>query len=255
MRRRARLKRKYFVHHVSKIQKIILIVILLIIMLFFSFRYLNKKASPIFSEYAEMEIKKLSNIIINRAVSKQMVENASTENMFIVDKDSKGEIQTIDFNPVLVNKFLSTTVNSIQLGLKQIEEGNVDLLELPDDILIHYDKEKLKKGIIYEIPTGVIFGNSFLSNLGPKIPIRFNLIGDISGNINTKVTNYGINNAMIEVTLHIKLTEVVLMPFISKKIKVESNIPISIKIIEGNVPTYYLSGVDRQSSTITIPTS
>ncbi len=255
MRRKARFKRKIYIIPKTRIQKFILFFFFLLFFLFLSFRFISSKASPILMEYAEMEITKLSNIIINKAISKQLVENASIDDLFIVTKDSNGEIKTIDFNSVVVNKFLSTTTSSIQLSLKQIEEGNIDLLELPDELLIHYDEKNLKKGIVYEIPSGVIFGNSFLSNLGPKIPIKFSLLGDINSNIKTKITNYGINNALMEVSMQIKVTEKALLPFLSKKIVVENSVPISIKMIEGSIPNYYFNGIDRESTTFSLPTT
>ena len=173
MRRRARIKKKIYVGNYIGSHKIIFTILLFLIMLFLSFAWIQKKAFPVFRTFAEIESTKLANIIINKAISKQLVENANIENLYIITRNSNDEIKTIDFNPVIVNKFLSTVASSIQLSLKRIEEGDVDLLELPDDILVEYDKEKLKKGIIYEIPSGVIFGNSFLSILGPKIPVRF----------------------------------------------------------------------------------
>lgn len=255
MRRRIHLKRKIRLIPKNKGNCFLLFIFLFLISLFFTFRFISKKASPILMDYAEMEITKLSNIIINKAISKQLVENASIDDLFIVTKDNSGEIKTIDFNSVVVNKFLSTTTSSIQLSLKQIEEGNIDLLELPDEILIQYDEKNLKRGIIYEIPSGVIFGNSLLSNLGPKIPIKFSLLGDINSNIKTKITNYGINNALIEVSMQIKVTEKALLPFLSKKIVVENSVPISIKMIEGSIPSYYFNGIDRESTTFSLPTN
>lgn len=254
MRRRARLKRKIYLIPKKVSHPFLLFIIFFLLFLFLTFRFISARASPILMDYAEMEITKLSNIIINKAISKQLVENASIDDLFIVTKDSSGEIKTIDFNSVVVNKFLSTTTSSIQLSLKQIEEGNIDLLELPEEILIHYDEKNLKKGIVYEIPSGVIFGNSLLSNLGPKIPIKFSLVGDINSNIKTKITNYGINNALMEVSMHIKVTEKALLPFLSKKIVVENNVPISIKMIEGSVPNYYFGGTARESMTFSLPT-
>ena len=223
-------------------------------MLLLSFAWIKKKAFTVFRTFAEIESTKLANIIINKAISKQLVENANIENLYIITRNSNDEIKTIDFNPVIVNKFLSTVASSIQLSLKRIEEGDVDLLELPDDILVEYDKEKLKKGIIYEIPSGVIFGNSFLSNLGPKIPVRFHLMGDISSSVSTKITNYGINNALIEVNLNIKLTIMSVLPFLSKKIKIDNSVPISIKMIEGNIPSYYFNGIGKETATFSLPT-
>lgn len=255
MRRKAKLKRRVYLLPKTVGQKFLFVLFLILCFLFLSFRFLSARASPILIEYAEMEITKLSNIIINKAISKQLVENASIDDLFIVTKDNQGEIQTIDFNSVVVNKFLSTTTSSIQLSLKQIEEGNIDLLELPDELLIHYDEKDLKRGIVYEIPSGVIFGNSFLSNLGPKIPIRFSLLGDIHSNIKTKITNYGINNALMEVSMEIQVTEKALLPFLSKKIVVQNSVPISIKMIEGNIPNYYFHGMDRESTTFSLPTT
>lgn len=255
MRRRIRVKKKIYIGRLLTSHKIIVTIILFLIVLCFSFKWIHKKAFPLFSTFGEMETTKLANIIINKAISKQLVENASIEDMFIITRDSNDEIKTIDFNPVIVNKFLSTTTSSIQLSLKSIEEGNVDFLELPDDVLIDYDKEKLKRGIIYEIPSGVIFGNSFLSNLGPKIPVRFHLMGDISSNVGTKITNYGINNAMIEVNLNINLTVMSILPFISKKVKINNSVPLSIKMVEGNIPNYYFNGLGRETTTFSLPTS
>lgn len=255
MKKRIRLRKKVYVGKILKSHKIIATLLLLVLVLFFSFKWIHKKAYPTLEKFAELETAKLANIIVNKAISKQMVENASTENLFIITRGSNDEIKTVDFNPVVVNKFLSTTTTSIQLYMKQIEEGNVDLLELPDDVLVKYDKENLKKGIIFEIPTGVVFGNSFLGNLGPKIPVRFHLMGDIHSNVKTKITNYGINNALIEVSIHIQLQIMSILPFLSKEQKIENTVPLSIKMIEGNIPSYYFNGIGRETATFSLPTS
>lgn len=255
MRRRVRIRKKIYIHQYIKAHKIIFTILLLLLGLFFSFKFMQKKAFPVFSTFAKMETSKLANIVINKAISKQLVENASIDDLFIITRGSNDEIKTIDFNTTVVNKFLSTTASSIQLSLKQIEEGNADLLEIADDISITYDQQKLKKGIIYEIPSGVLFGNSFLSNIGPKIPVRFSLLGDIQSNIKTKITNYGINNALIEVSLHVELKILSILPFISEEVKIQNNIPLSIKMIEGNIPNYYFNGIDRETATFSLPTS
>jgi len=255
MRKKIRLRKKISTKKILKTHIILLSILFLVLSVFLLFKFLNKKASPILLEYADEELKKLSNIIINKSISKHLVENTEIDNLFVVARDSNDEIKTIDFNPVVVNKFLSTTTNSIQLYLKQIEEGNTDLLEDSSYTDIVYNKEKLKKGIIYELPIGVVFGNSFLANLGPKIPIKYRTIGNINSNISTKITNYGINNALVEVTIDVKITQMVLIPFVSKKIVTKNNIPIAIKMIEGNIPNYYFNGISRESPGIALPTS
>jgi len=115
---------------------------------------------------------------------------------------------------------------------------------------MYYDKENLKKGIVFKIPSGVVFNNSLLANVGPKIPVRFTLIGDVLSGVNTNVTNYGINNALLEVNVNIKLTLKVILPIASKEVNVETNVPIAIKMIQGSVPDYYSNGLN---SDFTLP--
>ena len=87
----------------------------------------------------------------------------------------------------------------------------------------------------------VIFGNSLLSGIGPKIKIRLELLGDITSNIETEVKPYGINNAYIEMKIQLEVTARILLPFISEKVVISNVIPISMNIVEGTVPEAYIS--------------
>ena len=141
---------------------------------------------------------------------------------------------------------------NVQTNLKLLEDGKIDEMDV-GDVLSNYDQEKLREGVVYQIPSGVVFGNSLLANLGPKIPVRLNLYGDISSEIQTTITNYGINNAMLEASVVMTLEERVILPFVSKQIKIESRIPIAMKLIRGNIPEYYFNGIDNNSPSITVP--
>lgn len=239
----------------KKNRKIKIIIIIIVILILFSYLFvkLNQKLKPFLLNYAEIEIKKLATIIINRSVSKQLVEDASTKELVQTEKDEEGNIQSIDFNSIVVNKFLSTMVNSVYLNLKQIEEGNIDFLELPDDVLLAYDEKKLKKGIICEVPIGLFGDYPLLVNLLPKVPVKYHLIGEISGNIHTSVTNYGINNAMLEISIHIKVTMMSLLPLMTDKFYVETDIPLVIRLMQGNVPSYYFGNMQRESANYALP--
>ena len=46
----------------------------------------------------------------------------------------------------------------------------------------------------------------------------------------------------------------VLLPLTSKKIKVESSIPVAIKLIEGMVPNYYFNGIESTYPNISLNT-
>ena len=231
---------------------IIFIIIAVVLTILLLFRAINMKVNPILIDFADLESRKLASIVINNAVSKNITQGINVDELFLIVKDET-TIKSIDFNPIVVNKLLTQITNNIQLDLKYIELGKIESIDLPTDLLFNYDINKLKQGIIYEIPTGAIFGNSILANVGPKIPVKFSLVGDIVSYINTKVTDYGINNALIEVNIVLELSEQVILPFITNKIKIESSIPVALKLIQGDVPNYYLRGLNQNSASLTLP--
>lgn len=232
----------------SKGKILILVITLLIISIFMAIKFISLKVNPILLDYAEFESRKLASVVINSAVSQNITQNIDVEELFLITKDNNNDIKTIDFNPITVNKILTQITNDVQVNLKHIEQGKIELLNLTTNALIDYNTDKLKQGIIYEIPTGVIMGNSFLSNLGPKIPVKFSLVGDIVSYVNTKITDYGINNALIEINIVLELTEKVILPFITDKIKIETSIPVALKMVQGSVPNYYLNGAQNSPS-------
>ncbi|MCI9084538.1 MAG: sporulation protein YunB [Bacilli bacterium] len=249
-----KLKKQITFKPIKKSRLFLISVILIMIVVIILFRFINTKASPLIMNYAELEAKKLSSIIINKAISKHITEKVNSEDMFEITKDNTGEIKSIDFNTTLVNKFLTETTNSIQINLRNIEKGDIDALEFSDSVLTTYDKEDLEKGIIYEVSSGVIIGNPLLANVGPKIPVKINLVGDATSYVSTEVKNYGINSALIEVYVNLKISEKVMLPYYNKNITIETKAPVAFKIVTGTVPKYYSNGLTQQTPSIVVPT-
>lgn len=251
--KRIRLRRKISFKS-NRLSLFIISIVLIFIFVFIMFRFINTKASPIIMDYASLEAQKLSSIIINKAISKHITEKVSGDDLFEITKDDNGEIRSIDFNTALVNKFLTETTNSVQINLRNIEKGNIDALEFSDSVLVDYDKKKLEQGIIYEVSSGVLFGNPLLANVGPKIPIKISLVGDATSSISTEVKNYGINNALVQVYVNLVINEKVILPFYSKPIKVRSKVPVALKIVTGSVPKYYGGAYTQNTPSVVIPT-
>ena len=150
-----------------------------------------------------------------------------------------------------VNKTLNMITNLVALNLKMIEEGNIEMVDIFDNS--EYDVSKLKKGIIYEIPMGAVTKSSLIANLGPKIPVRMHIIGDVVSNLETNVKEYGINNALIEIGVSVSVNSLVNLPFVSKKITVSTVIPLSLKLIQGNIPSYYYSYGIKNDPNLALP--
>jgi len=250
--KRMKLKRKFRFNRHNK-NKLLIIFIIIILGIIIAIRIINTKFTPVLMSYAQLESRKISSIVINNAINSNISKNITVDELFLIVQNESNEIQSIDFNPIVINKILTEITKSVQVDLKNIEQGKIESLNLSDDILSDYDIDKLKKGIIYEIPSGVVLGNSFLSNIGPKIPVKFDVVGDIVSYVNTKVSDYGINNALIEVNIVLELTEQVILPFAIDKIEIKSSVPIALKLVQGTVPKYYLNGMSENSNSLSIP--
>ena len=238
--KRMRLKR--YKGNKNKItNKILVVLILLVISIVYIFKIFNEKALPQFISYSEIETKKIVSILISSTITEEISNSISMEDLFITTKDSKGDIQSIDFNSREVNKILVKASKAVEQNLKYLEMGEIDKINL-NNVLDDYDEDKLKKGVIYELPSGIIFNNTLLNNIFPKIPIKMNLIGNVFTKFNTDIKSYGINNAFIKVNINVEAEIKILMPFVSSNTKINVDIPIIMKIIEGNVPSYYFGG-------------
>ena len=197
-----------------------------------AFKYIGDNLSKKVESYAAKQAKKIIVLVINKSVNKDVISSLETNEIFT---ESDG---TIDFNSKTINEILLKVNTNLKSNLNKLENGEFKIT----DTTILTDKAKLKKGIIYEVPTGIIFNNALLANIGPKIPVRLNLVGDIITGIDTNVIDYGINNAIIEIDIKITINEQVLLPFSSKQISVTEKVPIAIKLIQGQIPNYYANG-------------
>lgn len=244
---KVKLKKRF---KLSKIDTIIILVISIIIGLLLSFIYINKKVTPMFVSVAENETEKMATLVINNAVNNEAANSLDTNKLFDVIRNNDGIINSVDFNSSLVNKFLTKVTNNIEINLRYIETGNVEKFKA-SDFLDSYDIELLKKGIIYEIPMGVVFNNTILSNIGPKVPVKLNLIGNIISDFKIKTKNYGINNVLVEVLVDLKVSLEVILPYTKRKTVVKTSIPVALKMIQGQVPSYY-SGSNSMGLSIPI---
>ena len=200
---------------------IIFISIILIIII-------NDKVMPIYMEYAESEMERVVTTVINKSVS----ECSLDDDMFLIKNDNNNTI--VDYDPIVMNKIISNISNLVYDNLKKIGDKDVNILK----------KYNLDNNIFY-IPTGIIFNSILLNNLGPKIPIKMELVSSVNSNLETKVTEYGINNSLIEINIKINVTIKMILPKCSKNKKIFVIIPLTVKIIQGNIPEYYFGNLKK----------
>lgn len=212
---------------------------------------IGKKLNPTIRNYSTVEAKRFGTFIINYSLDKDFLKSLNGD-IFETTNNNKGEIQMIDFKTKEVNEVLEKATAKVQKQLIDLENGNIDNMNIADTFKgLRY--KKIKNGVVCELPMGVIFSNALLSNSGPIIPIKFNFIGQVLTNLNTKVETYGINSVYIEVKLHIEITELITMPLKTEEVKIETDVPLTIKVIQGSIPNYYQQQLQKDSSIFTLP--
>jgi len=205
----------------------IMIVIISLCCSFFIIDYFAKKSNEILLPMGESQVRKVITMIINSACD----ESLMGDNLYEINKDSNDEIKMITYNSFEVTKLINEVTSNVEDKIREIEMGNINYYGDSDEL----------GGVIAEIPFGVIFGNAMLSNIGPKIKIRMKMLGDIVSNIETEVKPYGINNAYVEMRIHLEVTARIILPFASEKVVISNVIPISMNIVQGNIPDAYIS--------------
>ena len=181
--------------------------------------------------YSKGVMKRVVTTVINKTVSDIEIGN----DLFIIKETNTTEMASYD--PIVLNKIISSISNNVYDNLKKIEDMDKN----------SFNKFNIDQNIFY-IPTGIIFDSVMLNNIGPKIPVKLELIDSINSSIETKVTEYGINNSLIEVSVKVIATIRTILPISSDDMEVQVIVPIAVKIIQGNIPEYYFGGVNKKSS-------
>ena len=212
----------------KKISLLLVIIFIILIISFFIVNYIDKKISPIIMDYSKSEIKKIASIIINRSIRDNLLDDGILDELFIVGKDNN-EITSVTLDSVIVNKITNRISDACEDNLRLIEKGEYNKLR---------DEFNLGKEY-FLVPSGVIFTNSILSNIGPKIPINLKIIGNVTSGVKADVKEYGINNSLITISVEISVELMVILPLSSDYVSITNYVPIMVKLVQGEVPDIY----------------
>ncbi len=233
--------KRMHLHKKKKKKTGVFIFLFIFIFLLSSGKFLNNSVSYLL-DYSSSLVSSLVSTVLNTAVSNSSYKKLDKD-LFLISKNKNGEIEMIDYNPVLVNEYLNDISNDFQKALINLENGKYK----------YGDSFKNKDAILFYVPFGVTLKNPFLASLGPKIPVKMKSYSLLSTNINTKVEEYGINNALITMEVYVEIKVRVLLPLVSKKYVLTNQIPVSYKIITGKIPDYYSSSLNKSSDILSIP--
>ncbi len=218
MKVRKKIKRKVFYP---------LTILLIFLMTLFLLNIYAKKSNNSILVLANQNFEKNIYNALNNTIQKTIENNM--EDILKINKNSNDEIVYIDYDLKNTYAYLEKATKIIKTKLN---ETNNFILKVP-----------------------FLAGSkiALLNNFGPTLSIKINYINAILTNIYTKVTNYGLNNALVEAYIRITIDGLITTPITEKKTSVSYDFLVSSKLINGKVPGIYGDYITSNSSLFDVP--
>ena len=202
---------------------IIIIILMVAINTIIILYVMGKKLTP--------KVYKISSHQVNDFVYKSI--NTNINNTFFKNKKSVNDI-------LKINKNKNDEIIMVDFYL---ENAYLIVKELTSNLISSINNDI----IVVNVPVGAMFNNVFLNDLGPKIPIKINIVGHALTNLKTKITDYGLNNALVEIYINITINEQILTPVAQDSLKTSYNFLIMSSIINGKVPSFYGGTYEKET--------
>lgn len=215
----------------NKIKRKTYILVTILLIFFMSFTALYVYTSKINNNLITISRQTFQNEIYSVIESslKYLIGKEDFNDILKIYKNNDGEILYVDYDLPESYKYL----NTINEGIKK-----------------YFNKDS---SLILKFPFMVGSNNIIFNNFGPKITVKISYINAILTNINTKITNYGLNNALVEAYVKITIEGLIITPVTESKQKISYDLLISSKVINGRVPSFYGNAITSNSGIKDIP--
>ena len=207
--------------------------VLVLIEVWYSISQIGTLISPKIINIIKNNITYYDNVLVEEYLDTKELRSSLIMELITLDKNSKEEI--ININIDTAKSY--TVLNNISKSLKNNKSNYKDM----------YAKNQ-KDNIVLRYPIGLASNNILINGLGYRIPIKLELNSNVLTGIKTKVTNYGLNNALIEVYLKVKFTSNVVYFSLDEAVTSEYEVLLASKMVMGRVPEmfngYLEKGID-----------
>ncbi len=219
-----------------------LIILLIIIVTLIMLHFYNKNISPKIIDIAVAKTEEINTLIIKKNI---LPENDIDDLINIYLNDDQ-EIIYVETNYNEAYDIMKGIIDNIQDNIFALENGNIS--NTPNNRELH----SYNNNLYLLIPLGYAAPGVLFSYLGARIPIMISMYEHVLGNIETEVIDYGINNALLNVTLTISLEQKIIMPYKEEMLKRDFRMVLGSKVINGKVPSIYNGNYKNTSSIMDI---
>ena len=228
--------------------------IIFILIIIFSFWFIDRGLKPTLMDIANEKTIEFATRTINSAV--KSTEKISFDDLVDIQMDNNGNVATLGWNSEAVNRALRTATERAEYFLYGMNKGEQIDVDDPDLQPIEFGDSvgdlASKDPTVVEIPLGQATGNTILANLGPKIPVHFEIVGSLRSDVVHEVKEFGVNAALFEIYIPVSVNIKIVVPFSTSTAEVETNVFIDSRVIMGDVPDFYSHG-SSGGPAITLP--
>lgn len=237
MRRRRWIRRRYRLKKVKfnlKKWKRLTMLSIVIWGIYQSLAFMYGNVYAVVMDYAATQTVNIATLVIKEGINRSELAAYSGEDFVIFAEHSN---QNSVVNTPLINQLRVSITQEIEEALLLVETGDLSQLGLEN-----LQDGPFREGVLLKVPWAAALNLTLFHQIGPKVPVRATIIGNAVSDIDTQVTPFGINNALLEVTINVEVNVHVSLPFRSQEERVEVAIPLVATTIEGDIPHLYFGG-------------
>lgn len=237
---------------VSSTNIMIVTIILFVVSIIGSMIFIDRAIKPTLMSIAEIKTDEFATRAINSAV--RFVEDYDFEDVLEITYDNQGNVVTYNWDPAVVSEINRVATDRVEEYFRHVNRG--EPMEYENPLQEPYEYGDGAEGraeqdpTLIEIPLGQATGNTVLANLGPKIPVNLELVGNVRTNVVREDEEFGINGAFVSVYIEVETDVQIIIPFTTEVTTVKTDIYVDGGVIMGAVPDFYSGGGDDPSIAI-----
>ncbi|NRT73634.1 sporulation protein YunB [Clostridium beijerinckii] len=202
----------------------IVLIIVIIVILNITVVFFDQRVMPSVTEIATIMAKSQTLDIINKKSVDILSKDFKYDEMVKIEKDSQGNIILIQADTGKLN-YIAAELST---------ECNKELSDM--------------KNTAIKVPLGWMSDKSAFYNIGPKISVEIEPIGNISTSYESKFESAGINQTRHKIYLNVTAKIRLRLPLRNQDTEVSTQVPVSDTIIVGKIPNTTLGFPTNEQS-------
>ncbi|MCI8481903.1 MAG: sporulation protein YunB [Clostridia bacterium] len=208
----------------KKTKKICKFFIIILVMLL-TFQMMMNSMKPILETLCKDKAKSVATIICNEESTK-IIGQYQYEDLITIHRDNDNNITMLQSKIIPINYIISDVGEKVQKRINEMETEKI------------------------HINLGGLTGSKLLSGMGPSIPIKLNLVGNVETDLRSEFQSQGINQTIHRIYLQVDCKINVLTPYQTMEEQISNQVLIAENIIVGKIPEAYynLEGLNKDNA-------